>query len=83
MPTFFASSTIAFKTSISACGGAGSGVRPISPVCLMPHLRESLDGHARFERDLPQRDCSRGDHAGPLYSPDSILCTSALWPAIG
>ena len=35
-PAFLASSTIAFSTSISACGGAGSGVNPISAVCLIP-----------------------------------------------
>ena len=82
-PTFFASSTIALSTSISACGGAGSGVRPISPVCLMP-LAASAWTAARASAGVCRRfTWPDGMMRGPMISPLSMRSRSAMFCSAG
>jgi hypothetical protein len=78
-PTLRASSTIALSTSISACGGPGSGVRPISPVCLTP-LAASACTAARASAGVWRRlICPDGMIRGPMNSPLSMPSRSAMF----
>ena len=62
-PTFLASSTIALSTSISACGGAGSGVSADLTGVLDAPGGQRLNRGPRFRRRLPEVDLARGDDA--------------------
>jgi hypothetical protein len=76
-PAFFASSTMALSTSISACGGAGSGVRPISAVCLMPFAAIAWTAARASAGVCCSGMRTDGMMRGPLYSPFSILSRRA------
>ena len=63
MPTFFASSTIALITSISACGGARLRRERDLAGVLDALRRQRLNRGARFGRRLPEVHLAGGDDA--------------------
>jgi hypothetical protein len=78
-PAFAASSTIALRTSISSAGGAGSGVRAISPVYLIPFAaRARTASRAACGVVFRIGTCPDGMMRGPLIIPESMWSRSAM-----